>query len=148
MAGEIIVPIVGNLTADPELRFTQNGLAVANFTIASSPRIFDRQSNEWTDGPTTFIRCTVWREHAENVAKSLHKGNNVIALGRLAQRDYETKEGEKRTTFELEVDHVGPTLTFATAVVTRAARASSSSSSPHDDVPGAGDGFLPVEAAA
>ena len=120
MAGETIITVVGNLTADPELRYTQNGLAVANFTIASTPRTFDRQANEWKDGEALFLRASVWREFAEHVAGSLTKGSRVIASGRLKQRSYETKEGEKRTTIELEVDEIGPRLRYATAQVTRA----------------------------
>jgi len=112
---------VGNLTADPELRYTQNGLAVANFTIASTPRNFDRASNDWKDGEALFLRASVWREFAEHVAGSLTKGSRVIATGRLKQRSYETKEGEKRTSIELEVDEIGPSLRYATAQVTRAA---------------------------
>ncbi len=121
MAGETIITVVGNLTADPELRYTQNGLAVANFTIASTPRNFDRASNEWKDGEALFLRASVWREFAEHVAGSLTKGSRVIATGRLKQRSYETKEGEKRTAIELEVDEIGPSLRYATASVTRAA---------------------------
>ena len=120
MAGETIITVVGNLTADPELRYTQNGLPVANFTIASTPRNFDRQANEWKDGEALFLRASVWREFAEHVAGSLTKGSRVIASGRLKQRSYETKEGEKRTTMELEVDEIGPSLRYATASVTRA----------------------------
>ena len=120
MAGETIITVVGNLTADPELRYTQNGLAVANFTIASTPRTFDRQANEWKDGEALFLRASVWREFAEHVAGSLTKGSRVIASGRLKQRSYETKEGEKRTAIELEVDEIGPSLRYATAQVTRA----------------------------
>lgn len=119
MAGETIITVVGNLTADPELRYTQNGLAVANFTIASTPRTFDRASNEWKDGDALFLRASVWREFAENVAGTLSKGARVIATGRLKQRNYETKEGEKRTSFEIEVDEIGPSLRYATAQVTR-----------------------------
>lgn len=119
MAGDITITVVGNLTADPELRYTQSGLAVANFTIASTPRVFDRQANEWKDGEATFLRASVWREFAENVAGSLTKGMRVIASGRLKQRSYETREGEKRTAFELEVDEIGPSLRYATASVTR-----------------------------
>ena len=122
MAGETIVTVVGNLTADPELRYTQNGLAVANFTIASTPRNFDRQANEWKDGEALFLRASVWREFAEHVAGSLGKGSRVVATGRLKQRSYETREGEKRTTIELEVDEIGPSLRYATATVIRAAR--------------------------
>jgi single-strand DNA-binding protein len=111
---------VGNLTSDPELRYTQNGLAVANFTIASTPRTFDRQANDWKDGEALFLRASVWREFAEHVAGSLTKGSRVIATGRLKQRSYETKEGEKRTSIELEIDEIGPSLRYATAQVTRA----------------------------
>ncbi len=121
MAGETIITVVGNLTADPELRYTQNGLAVANFTIASTPRNFDRATNDWKDGEALFLRASVWREFAEHVAGSLTKGSRVIATGRLKQRSYETKEGEKRTSIELEVDEIGPSLRYATAQVTRAA---------------------------
>jgi len=121
MAGETIITVVGNLTADPELRYTQNGLAVANFTIASTPRNFDRASNDWKDGDALFMRGSCWREFAEHVAGSLTKGMRVVATGRLKQRSYETKEGEKRTSIELEVDEIGPSLKYATAQVTRAA---------------------------
>ena len=120
MAGETVITVVGNLTSDPELRYTQNGLAVANFTIASTPRSFDRASNDWKDGDALFLRASVWREFAEHVAGSLTKGSRVIATGRLKQRSYETKEGEKRTSIELEVDEIGPSLRYATAQVTRA----------------------------
>ncbi|NQX29204.1 single-stranded DNA-binding protein [Microbacteriaceae bacterium VKM Ac-2854] len=121
MAGETIITVVGNLTSDPELRYTQNGLAVANFTIASTPRTLDRASNEWKDGEALFLRASVWREFAEHVAGSLTKGSRVIATGRLKQRSYETKEGEKRTSIELEIDEIGPSLRYATASITRAA---------------------------
>ncbi|KQS17527.1 single-stranded DNA-binding protein [Frigoribacterium sp. Leaf186] len=120
MAGETVITVVGNLTSDPELRYTQNGLAVANFTIASTPRTFDRASNEWKDGEALFLRASVWREFGEHVASSLTKGSRVIAQGRLKQRSYETKEGEKRTSMELEIDEIGPSLRYATAQVTRA----------------------------
>jgi single-strand DNA-binding protein len=120
MAGETVITVVGNLTSDPELRYTQNGLAVANFTIASTPRTFDRQANEWKDGEALFLRASVWREFAEHVASSLTKGSRVIAQGRLKQRSYETKEGEKRTSIELEIDEIGPSLRYATASITRA----------------------------
>ena len=120
MAGETVVTVVGNLTADPELRYTQNGLAVANFTIASTPRVFNKHTNEYDDGDALFLRASVWREFAEHVAGSLTKGSRVIASGRLKQRSYETKEGEKRTSIELEVDEIGPSLRYATAQVTRA----------------------------
>ncbi|MFC7431736.1 MULTISPECIES: single-stranded DNA-binding protein [unclassified Agrococcus] len=119
MAGETIITVVGNLTADPELRYTQNGLAVANFTIASTPRTFDRQANEWKDGEALFLRASVWREFAEHVSQSLTKGSRVIAQGRLKQRSFETQQGEKRTVIELEVDEIGPSLRYATAQVTR-----------------------------
>jgi single-strand DNA-binding protein len=121
MAGETIITVVGNLTGDPELRYTQGGLAVANFTIASTPRNFDRATNDWKDGDALFLRASVWREFAEHVAGSLTKGSRVVATGRLKQRSYETKEGEKRTSIELEVDEIGPSLRYATAQVTRAA---------------------------
>ena len=122
MAGETPITVVGNLTADPELRFTPSGAAVANFTVASTPRTFDRQSNEWKDGETLFMRCSVWRDAAENVAESLQRGTRVIVTGRLKSRSYETKEGEKRTVIEMEVDEIGPSLRYATATVAKAAR--------------------------
>jgi len=122
MAGETQITIVGALTADPELRFTPAGAAVANFTIASNARRFDKNSNEWRDEPPLFLRCSVWRQAAENVAESLTKGCRVIAQGRLQQRSYETREGEKRTVIELQVDEIGPSLTFATAKPQRVGR--------------------------
>ena len=122
MAGETTITVIGNLTGDPELRFTPSGAAVANFTVASTPRTFDRQSNEWKDGETLFLRCSIWREAAESVAESLTKGTRVIVQGRLVQRSYETREGEKRTVYELQVDEVGPSLRYATAKVTRTQR--------------------------
>ena len=122
MAGETTITVIGNLTNDPELRFTPSGSAVANFTIASTPRTFDRQSNEWKDGETLFLRASVWREAAENVAESLTKGMRVIVSGRLKSRSYETKEGEKRTVIELEVDEIGPSLRYANAKVNRTQR--------------------------
>jgi single-strand DNA-binding protein len=122
MAGETVITIIGNLTNDPELRFTPSGAAVANFTVASTPRTFDRQSNEWKDGETLFMRCSVWREAAENVAESLTRGTRVIVSGRLRSRTYDTKEGEKRTVVELEVDEVGPSLRYATTKVSKTAR--------------------------
>ena len=122
MAGDTVLTITGNLTADPELRFTPSGAAVANFTVASTPRQFDRQSNEWKDGETLFMRCSVWREAAENVAESLQRGARVIVTGRLKSRSYETKEGEKRTVIELEVDEIGPSLRNATAKVNKTQR--------------------------
>ena len=121
MAGETVITVVGNHTADPELRYTQNGLPVANFTIASTPRTFDRQANEWKDGEALFLRASVWREFAEHVAGSLTKGSRVIATGRLKQRSYQDREGNNRTSIELEVDEIGPSLRYATAQVTRAA---------------------------
>ena len=122
MAGETTITVIGNLTNDPELRFTPSGSAVANFTIASTPRTFDRQSNEWKDGETLVLRDSVWREAAENVAQSLTKGMRVIVNGRLKSRSYETKEGEKRTVIELEVDEIGPSLRYANAKVNRTQR--------------------------
>ncbi len=122
MAGDTVITVIGNLTGDPELRFTPSGAAVANFTVASTPRTFDRQSNEWKDGDTLFMRCSIWREAAENVAESLTKGMRVIVQGRLVQRSYETREGEKRTVVELQVDEIGPSLRYASAKVTRAQR--------------------------
>jgi single-strand DNA-binding protein len=124
VAGDTIITVVGNLTADPELRFTPSGAAVANFTVASTPRIFDRQNNEWKDGDALFMRCSIWREAAENVAESLTRGSRVIVSGRLKQRSYETKEGEKRTVVELEVDEIGPSLRYATAKINKVARGS------------------------
>lgn len=122
MAGDTIITVVGNLTGDPELRFTASGVAVASFTIASTPRSFDRQSNEWKDGDALFMRCSLWREAAENVAESLTKGMRVVAQGRLVQRSFETREGEKRTVVELQVEEIGPSLRYASAKVTRNAR--------------------------
>ena len=122
MAGDTVITVVGNLTADPELRFTPSGAAVANFTVASTPRTFDKNSNEWKDGEALFLRCSVWRQAAENVAESLSRGTAVIVQGRLKQRSFETKEGEKRTVYELDVDEVGPSLKWATAKVTKASR--------------------------
>ena len=119
MAGETLITVVGNLTADPELRFTPSGAPVANFTVASTPRNFDKQSGEWKDGDALFLNCAVWRQAAENVAESLTKGMRVIVQGRLRQRSYETREGEKRTVFECEVEEIGPALKYATAKVTR-----------------------------
>ena len=119
MAGETTITLVGNLTADPELRFTPSGAAVANFTVASTPRTFDRQTNEWRDGDAMFLNCAVWRQAAENVAESLQKGMRVIVQGRLKSRSYETREGERRTVFEIDVDEIGPALRYATAKVTR-----------------------------
>ncbi|BDB39626.1 single-stranded DNA-binding protein [Mycobacterium kiyosense] len=122
MAGDTTITVVGNLTADPELRFTPSGAAVANFTVASTPRIYDRQSGEWKDGEALFLRCNIWREAAENVAESLTRGARVIVTGRLKQRSFETREGEKRTVVEVEVDEIGPSLKYATAKVNKASR--------------------------
>src|SRR6266516_1638111 len=141
MAGDTIITVVGNLSADPELRFTPSGAAVANFTVASTPRTLDRQSGEWKDGEALFLRCNIWRQAAENVAESLTRGMRVIVSGRLRQRSFETKEGEKRTVVELEVDEVGPSLRYATAKVNKVSRAGagavgasgSGSSAPVDD---------------
>jgi single-strand DNA-binding protein len=122
VAGDTTITVVGNLTADPELRFTPSGAAVANFTVASTPRIYDRQSGEWKDGEALFLRCNIWREAAENVAESLTRGARVIVSGRLKQRSFETREGEKRTVVEVEVDEIGPSLRYATAKVNKASR--------------------------
>ena len=122
MTGETVITVIGNLTADPELRFTSSGVAVANFTVASTPRTFDKNANEWKDGEALFLRCSIWRQAAENVAESLTRGARVVVTGRLKQRSFDTKEGEKRTVIELEVDEIGPSLRYATAKVTRAAR--------------------------
>ncbi|GAB2739449.1 single-stranded DNA-binding protein [Salinifilum aidingensis] len=126
MAGETVITVVGNLTADPELRFTPSGAAVANFTVASTPRTYDRQAGEWKDGEALFLRCNIWRQAAENVAESLTRGMRVVVQGRLRQRSFETKEGEKRTVVELEVDEIGPSLRFATAKVNKVGRGGSS----------------------
>lgn len=122
MSGDTTLTIIGNLTDSPELRFTPAGAAVANFTVASTPRTYDRNKNEWVDGDALFMRCNIWREAAENVAESLTRGSRVIVSGRLKQRSFETREGEKRTVVELEVDEIGPSLKYATAKVTKADR--------------------------
>lgn len=122
MSGETTVTIIGNLTSDPELRFTNSGSPVANFAVASTPRTFDRESGEWRDGDALFIRCTIWRQPAENIAESLSKGMRVVVQGRLRQRSYDTKEGDKRMVVELEVDEIGPSLKFATVKVNRLTR--------------------------
>ena len=124
MAGETIMTVVGNLTADPELRFTPSGAAVANFTVASTPRKFNAQTNQWEDMDALFMRCNIWRQAAENVAESLTRGSRVVVTGRLRQRSYDTKEGEKRTVVELEVDEIGPSLKYATAKVNKVSRGS------------------------
>jgi single-strand DNA-binding protein len=133
MAGETTITVVGNLTDDPELRFTPSGAAVAKFRIASTPRTLDRQSGEWKDGEPLFLACNIWRDAAEHVAESLQRGARVIVQGRLRQRSYETREGEKRTVYELEVDEIGPSLRYATAKVQRMSRSGGSS--------GGGGGF-------
>jgi single-strand DNA-binding protein len=152
-AGDVVVTIVGNLTNDPELRFTPSGAAVASFTVASTPRVLDKATNEWKDGEALFMRCSVWRQYAENVAESLTKGSRVIVTGRLKQRSYETREGEKRTVVEMEVDEVGPALKYATAKVNKVSRggggfgdsggsaAASSSDDPWASGPSGGAGF-------
>jgi single-strand DNA-binding protein len=120
--GDTTITVVGNLTADPDLRFTPSGAAVANFTVASTPRVYDRQSGEWKDGDALFLRCNIWREAAENVAESLTRGSRVIVTGRLRQRSFETREGEKRTVYEVEVDEIGPSLRYATAKINKVSR--------------------------
>ena len=122
MANDTIITIIGNLTSDPELRFQPSGAAVASFTVASTPRSFDKNANEWRDGETLFMRCSIWRDAAENVAESLTKGMRVIVQGRLVQRSFETRDGDKRTVIEMQVDEIGPSLAYATAKVTRASR--------------------------
>ena len=139
MAGETVITVVGNLTNDPELRFTPSGAAVASFRIASTPRTLDRESGQWKDGEPLFLACSVWRQYAENVAESLTKGMQVIVQGRLKQRSYETREGEKRTVMELDVDEVGPCLKFATAKVTRSGRGSSGGGGGYNSGGGGGD---------
>ena len=152
MAGETLITVIGNLTADPELRFTSSGVAVANFTVASTPRTFDRASGEWKDGEALFLRCSIWRQAAENVAESLTRGSRVIVTGRLKQRSFETREGEKRTVVELEVDEIGPSLRYATAKVNKVARqeggaggSGGGGAAPADDpwssAPPAGEGY-------
>jgi single-strand DNA-binding protein len=122
MAGETTVTVAGNLTADPELRFTAAGVAVASFTVASTPRTLDRQSGEWKDGEALFLRCSLWRQAAENAAESLTRGTRVLVTGRLVQRSFETKDGEKRTVVELQVEEIGPSLRYATATVNKVSR--------------------------
>jgi len=122
MAGDTVITVIGNLTADPELRFTQSGMAVANFTVASTPRTFDRQANEWKDGEALFLRCSIWRDAAENVAESLEKGSRVVVQGRLKQRSYTDREGNNRTSIELDVEEIGPSLRYATAKPTKVQR--------------------------
>ncbi|ORJ99845.1 single-stranded DNA-binding protein [Prescottella equi] len=147
MANDTVITVIGNLTEDPSLRFTPAGAAVANFTVASTPRTFDKQKNEWVDGEALFLRCNIWREAAENVAESLTRGFRVIVSGRLKQRSFETREGEKRTVVELEVDEIGPSLRYATASVNKANRGGGSrkpAAKPADDPWGSApqqDGF-------
>jgi single-strand DNA-binding protein len=124
-AGDTVITIVGNLTDDPELRFTPSGAAVASFTVASTPRFMDRQTNEWRDGDALFLKCSIWRQAAENVAESLQRGMRVIVQGRLKQRSYETSDGQRRTVYEVEADEVGPSLKYATAKVNKTQRSSS-----------------------
>lgn len=150
MAGDTVITVVGNLVDDPELRFTPSGAAVANFRIASTPRSFNRQTNQWEDGEALFLSCSIWRQAAENVAESLQRGMRVIVQGRLRQRSYETREGEKRTVYEIDVDEVGPSLRYATAKVTKTARSggnggfgagpSGGAGDPWASSPGAGGG--------
>ena len=130
MANDTTITVIGNLTADPELRFTQSGVAVANFTIASTPRTFDKQRNEWVDGEALFLRSTIWRDAAENVAESLEKGSRVVAQGRLVQRAFTDREGNNRTSIELDVDEIGPSLRYATARVTKVDRRQSGGRAP------------------
>jgi single-strand DNA-binding protein len=148
VAGDTTITVVGNLTADPELRFTPSGAAVANFTVASTPRIYDRQSSEWKDGEALFLRCNIWREAAENVAESLTRGSRVIVTGRLKQRSFETREGEKRTVFEVEVDEIGPSLRYATAKVNKASRSGGGGGGFGSGGGGGGGGSRPAAAAA
>jgi single-strand DNA-binding protein len=122
MAGETVISVIGNLTADPEVRYTQDGTTVANFTVASTPRTFDRATNDWKDGEALYLRCSAWKELGANVANSVFKGSRVIVVGKLKQRSYTTKEGEKRTSMELEVDEIGPSLKYGTSVFTKAER--------------------------
>jgi len=140
MAGDTTITLVGNLTADPELRFTPSGAAVANFTVASTPRTFDRNSGEWRDGDAMFLSCAVWRQAAENVAESLQKGMRVIVHGRLKSRSYETRDGERRTVFEIDVDEVGPALRYATAKVSRNTGGGGGQGGARPSGPGAGQG--------
>lgn len=141
MAGETYLTVIGNLTADPELRFTPSGAAVVNFTVASTPRTFDKQTGEWKDGEALFLRCSQWRQPAENVAESLTRGARVLVHGRLLQRSFETKDGERRTVVELAVEEVGPSLRYATAKVAKVARGGSGGSSSTDSGSGRGGGY-------
>lgn len=143
MAGETVITVVGNLTSDAELRFTPSGAAVANFTVASTPRSYDKASETWKDGEGLFLRCSIWRQAAENVTESLTKGTRVIATGRLKQRSYETREGEKRTVIELEVDEIGPSLKYATAKVARVSRSAGDTAAGQDVWSGTSTGDSP-----
>jgi single-strand DNA-binding protein len=143
MAGDTVITVIGNLTADPELRFTQSGAAVTNFTVASTPRAFDKASGEWKDGDALFLRCTLWRQPAENVAESLQRGSRVIVQGRLKQRSYETRNGEQRTVIELEVDEIGPSLRHATATVNKVSRSNGGYGSDSGSQRGGGGGDDP-----
>ena len=135
MSADTTITVVGNLTADPDLRFTASGVAVAAFTVASTPRVFDRQSGEWKDGDTLFLRCTLWRQPAENTAETLSKGTRVIVTGRLKQRTYDTPDGQQRTVTEIDVDDIGPSLRYATATVTRTRKTTTTVGAGGDDQP-------------
>ncbi len=148
MAGEPQITLVGNLVDDPELRFTPSGVAVARFRVASTPRTFDRQANEWKDGESVFLTCQAWRQYAENVAESLSKGTRVIVVGRLRQRSYETNAGERRTVYDVEVDDVGPALRNATASVSRVNRSGGAPSSGGGSAPAASDPWSTPAASA
>ena len=141
MAGETTITVVGNLTDDPELRFTPSGAAVANFRVASTPRYLDKTSGQWRDGDPLFLACNIWRDYAEHVAESLKRGTRVIVTGRLRQRSYETKEGEKRTVYELEVDEIGPSLRYANAKVMKLTRATEPGATPNRPAAPAGGSF-------
>lgn len=138
MAGETLITVVGNLTDDPELRFTPSGAAVVNFRVASTPRFMDKTTNTWKDGEPLFLACSAWRQMAENIAGSLSRGARVVVSGRLKQRTYETREGEKRTVIELDVDEIGPSLRYATAKVQKMSRSSGGKGAPGFDAPGGG----------
>lgn len=135
MAGETVITVTGNLTADVELRFTDNGTAVANFVIASTPRTFDREAGQWRDGEALFLRCTAWRTLAETAAESLTRGSRVIAQGRLRQKSFETRDGDKRTSIELEIDEIGPSLRFATAKITKLERPAAAAAATSEAAP-------------
>ncbi|WP_370945779.1 single-stranded DNA-binding protein [Amycolatopsis sp. cg5] len=145
MAGDTVITVIGNLTSDPELRFTPSGAAVANFTVASTPRTLDKASGEWKDGEALFLRCNIWRQAAENVAESLTRGARVVVQGRLKQRSFETKEGEKRTVVELEVDEIGPSLRYATAKVNKVSRGGGGGGGFGGGAPSGGGGGMPAD---